>query len=89
MKKIDQDSTRIGKLEDIITNLGSAFSAVKNTSNLPPAKVSKFIYVPKNKGESSSKENEDLKSIIFTPIFSILLRNLLPRMNFSIFGLVV
>ena len=60
---IDQDSTRIDKLEDIITNLGSAFSTIKNTSNTPPAKVAKFIYVPKNKGESSSKENEDLKSI--------------------------
>ena len=28
-EKIDQDSTRIDKLEDIITNLGSSFSAVK------------------------------------------------------------
>ena len=54
-EKIDQDSTRIGKLEDIITNLGSAFSSVKTTQNLPPTKIAKFIYVPKNKGESSSK----------------------------------
>ena len=60
-EKIDQDSTRVGKLEDIISNLGSAFSFIKTTQNLPPAKISKFIYVPKNKGESSSKENEDLK----------------------------
>ena len=30
-EKIDQDSTRIDKIEDIITNLGSAFSSVKNT----------------------------------------------------------
>ena len=30
-ERIDQDSTRIGKLEDIITNLGSAFSYVNNT----------------------------------------------------------
>ena len=66
-EKIDQDSTRIGKLKDIITNLGSAFSAVKNTSNLPPAKVVKFIYVSKNRGESSSKQNEDLKSISIHP----------------------
>ena len=27
-ERIDLDSTRIGKLEDIITNLGSAFSSV-------------------------------------------------------------
>ena len=28
-ERIDLDSTRIGKLEDIITNLGSAFSSMK------------------------------------------------------------
>ena len=44
------------KLEDIITNLGSAFSSVKTTPNLPP-KIPKLTDVPKNKGESSSKEN--------------------------------
>ena len=49
--------------------MGSAFCAVKNTSNLPPAKVAKFIYIPKNKAESSSKENEDLKSISIHPNF--------------------
>ena len=49
------------------------FSAVRNTSNPPPAKVAKFIYVPKNKGESSSKENEDLKSISVRPnLFGII-----------------
>ena len=37
--RIDQDSTRIGKLEDIITNLGSAFPSVKNTSNPPTTKI--------------------------------------------------
>ena len=68
-EKIDQDSTRIGKLEDIITNLGSAFSFVKTTQNPPPTKIAKFIYVPKNKGESSSKENEDLKTISVHPNF--------------------
>ena len=65
-EKIDQDSTRIDKLEDIITNLGSAFSSVRNTPN---AKVSKLMYVPKNKRESSSKENADLKSISVHPNF--------------------
>ena len=65
-EKIDLDSTRIGKLEDIITNLGAAFSCQKNTST-PPTKIAKLIYVPKNKGESSSKENEDLKSISVQP----------------------
>ena len=66
-EKIDQDSTRIDKLEDIITNLGSAFSSVRNTPNPPTTKVAKLMYVPKNKGESSSKENADLKSIKCSP----------------------
>ena len=44
-ERIDQDSTRIDKLEDIITNLGSAFSSVKNTSNPPPpTKIAKFMF---------------------------------------------
>ena len=49
--------------------MDSSFSAVKNTSNPPPTKVAKFIYVPKNKCESSSKKNEDLKSISVHPNF--------------------
>ena len=61
-EKIDLDSARIGKLQDIITNLGSAFSPMKNTPK-PPTKTAKLIYVPKNKGESSCKEDVDLKSI--------------------------
>ena len=65
-ERIDLDSTRIGKLEDIITNLGSTFSSMKNTPK-PPTKTSKFIYVPKNKGESSSKGDADLKSISVHP----------------------
>ena len=53
-EKINQDSTRIDKLEGIITNLGTAFSSLKNTPS-PPTKIAKLMYVPKNKGESSSK----------------------------------
>ena len=34
-ERVEQDSTRIGKLEDIITNLGSAFSSMKNTPTPP------------------------------------------------------
>ena len=68
-EKIDQDSTRISKLEDSITNMGSAFSSVKTTPNLPPTKIAKFTYVPKNKGESLSKNNEDLKSVSVHPNF--------------------
>jgi len=72
-ERIDLDSTRISKLEDIITNLGSAFSSVKNTPT-PPTKFAKFMYVPKNKGESSSKENAYLKSISVHPSFFTIIK---------------
>ena len=39
---------------------------MKNTPN-PPTKTAKFIYVPKNKGESSIKGDADLKSISVHP----------------------
>ena len=47
---------------------------MRNTSNPPPTKVAKFIYVPKNKGESSSKENADLKSISVHPNFFAIIK---------------
>ena len=71
-EKMNLDSTRIDKLEGIITNLGTAFSYVKNTPS-PPTKIAKLMYVPKNKGESSSKETADLKSISIHPnLFAII-----------------
>ena len=70
-EKIDQDSTRIDKIEDIITNLGSAFSSMKNTPS--NAKIAKLIYVPQNKGETSSEGKADLKSISVHPnLFTIM-----------------
>ncbi|KAE8816643.1 Far1 [Hordeum vulgare] len=59
---IVNDSSRIGKLEDVITNLGSAFAAVQNTPNLTLKKTVKSVFVPKASGESSNKY-EDLKMI--------------------------
>ena len=49
--------------------MGSAFSSIKTIYNIPPTKICRFTYLPKNKGESSSKENEDLKTISVHPIF--------------------
>ena len=72
-ERINQDSTRIDKLEGIITNLGTAFSSVKNTPS-PPTKISKLMYVPKNKGESCSKETADLKSISIHPILFAIIK---------------
>ncbi|KAE8768181.1 Far1 [Hordeum vulgare] len=57
---IVNDSSRIGKLEDVITNLGSAFAAVQNTPNLTLKKTVKSVFVPKASGKSSNKD-EDLK----------------------------
>ena len=62
-EKLGHDSARIGKLEDVITNLGSAFAAVQNTPNFAHNKVTKSVFVPKNSGESSSKKDENLKMI--------------------------
>ncbi|KAE8817768.1 Far1 [Hordeum vulgare] len=59
---IVNDSSRIGKLEDVITNLGSAFAAVQNTPNLTLKKTVKSVFVPKASGEPSNKY-EDLKMI--------------------------
>ena len=81
--KINLDSTRIDKLEGIITNLGTAFSPVKNTPS-PPTKIARLMYVPKNKGESSSKETADLKYISIHPNLLLSLRNRLLQMNFLI-----
>ncbi|KAE8798954.1 Far1 [Hordeum vulgare] len=59
---IVNDSSRIGKLEDVITNLGSAFAATQNTPNITLKKTVKSVFVPKASGESSNKD-EDLKMI--------------------------
>ena len=71
-EKINLDSTRIDKLEGIITNLGTAFSSVQNTPS-SSSKNTKLMYVPKNKGESSSTETAVLKSISVHPnLFAII-----------------
>ncbi|KAE8805641.1 Far1 [Hordeum vulgare] len=53
---IVNDSSRIGKLEDVITNLGSAFADVQNTPNLTLKKTVKSVFVPKASGDSSNKD---------------------------------
>ncbi|KAE8809211.1 Far1 [Hordeum vulgare] len=59
---IVNDSSRIGKLEDVLTNLGSTFAVVQNTPNLTLKKTVKPVFVPKASGESSNKD-ENLKMI--------------------------
>ena len=55
---IVNDSSRIGKSEDVITNLGSAFAAVQNTPNLTLKKTVKPVFVPRASGESSNKDEK-------------------------------
>ena len=58
-------------MRELSPTWGPLFS-VKNTPN-PPTKIAKLVYVPKNKGESSSKEIADLKSISVHPnLFAII-----------------
>ncbi|KAE8776863.1 Far1 [Hordeum vulgare] len=47
---IVNDSSRIGKLEDVITNLGSAFAVVQTTPNLTLKKTVKPVFIPKASG---------------------------------------
>ena len=46
---------------------------MKNTPNPPTTKIAKLMYVPK-KGEYSSKENVDLKSISVHPNFFAIIK---------------
>ncbi|KAE8768257.1 Far1 [Hordeum vulgare] len=55
---IVNDSSRIGKLENVITNLGSAFAPVQNTPNLTLKKTVKPVFVPRASGESSNKDEK-------------------------------
>ena len=47
---------------------------MKNTPKPFNAKFAKFMYVPKNKGETSSKVNADLKSISVHPNFLAIIK---------------
>ena len=70
-EELGHDSARIGKLEDVITNLGSAFAVVQNTPNLDHNTATKFVFVPKTSGEPSSKRDEDLKMLSVHPTYGL------------------
>ena len=74
-ERIEQSPARIDKIEEIIINLGSAFSSFKNIDKTPPNKNCKFVYVHKTYGATSSKGNEDLKMISVHPNFINLIRD--------------
>ena len=70
-EKLGHDSARIGNLEDVITNLGSTFAAVQNTPNFAHNKATKFVFVPTNSGEPSSKIYENLKMLSVHPTYGL------------------
>ena len=88
-ERIDQSSARIDKLEEVINNLGSAFSSTKNIDRTPPNKNCKFMYVPKVKGYTSSKRNEDLKMISVHPNFVDMIKEPIYKNNILILFLEV
>ena len=77
-EKINHDSVRIDKLENIITNLGTAFSSVKNTPS-PSTKVAKLMYVPKNADLKSISVHPNLFAIIKEPFATNDFLNFVPR----------
>ena len=74
-ERVEQSSARIGKLDEIINNLGSAFSSIKTIEKTPPSKNCKFMYVPKNKGATSINGSEDLKMISVHNGFNYLIKS--------------
>ena len=68
-ERVEQSPARIDKLEEIMNNLGSTFSSVKTIEKTPPSKNYKFIYVPENKGATSSNNSEVLKMVSVHPNF--------------------
>jgi hypothetical protein len=73
-ERMEQSPARIDKLEEIINNLGSAFSSAKTIEKTPPSKNCKFIFVPKTNGTTSSKGNEELKMISVHPNFANIIK---------------
>ena len=73
-KRIEESLARIDKLEEIFSNLSTAFSSTK-TIEKTPVKISKITQVTKNKGATSNSNKEDLKMISIHPDFVEVLRD--------------
>ena len=83
--RIEQNPTRIAKLEEVINVLGLAFSSIKTSEEVSTSKNLKLTSVPKgpkpSKGASSSKEKGDLKMISVHPNFTKIKRSLSWTLN--------
>ena len=65
-ERIEESPCRTDKLEEIFSNLGTAFASAKT-----PVKISKSTQVTKNKGATSSNDKGDLKMISIHPNLSL------------------
>ena len=75
IKSLDEKSSRIEKIEEVIETLGTTFSSIKTKKDETPArKEPKFVYVPKvprAKADTPiAKRVETVKTLEETPIFN-------------------
>ena len=61
-ERVEESPAWIDKLEVIFCNLSSAFSSVKTIEKTPTSKNCKSTHVPKNKGFTSSNNDEVIKN---------------------------
>ena len=67
-ERMKESPARIDKLEEIFSNLSTAFASAK-TIEKTPIKIGKITQVTKNKGATSNSNKEDLKMISIHPNF--------------------
>src|SRR3954470_10822538 len=75
IKSLDEESSRIEKIEEVIETLGTTFSSIKIKKDETPEKNgAKSIYVPKVPRAKTStpiaKRVEKVKTLEETPIFN-------------------
>src|SRR3954470_22541275 len=76
IKSLDEKSSRIEKIEEVIETLGTTFSSIKTKRDETPArKEPKFVYVPKVPRAKThtpiAKRVETVKTLEETPIFNL------------------
>src|SRR3989337_1396330 len=80
-ERIEESPSRINKLEEIFSNLSTAFASAK-TIKKTPIKISKVTQVTKNKGATSSNNKGDLKMISIHPNFVEVVRDPIDKNEF-------
>src|SRR4051812_14240798 len=75
IKSLDEKSSTIEKIEEVIETLGTTFSSIKTKKDETPAmKEPKFVYVPKvpraKANTPIAKRVETVKTLEETPIFN-------------------